>query len=86
MFIAHAVRDIIVFWKLGDYVGCNFMSIGELVKPMTCKIHDTFLTDFPEKSIKQLMIQLAVRGHFYITYGHSGGWVVQKMAIFPFFM
>ena len=60
MFIAHAVRDLIVFWKLGDYVGCNFMSIGELVKPMTCKIHDTFLTDFPEKSIKQLTIQFSV--------------------------
>ena len=27
-----------------------------------------------------------VRGHFYITKGHRGGWVVQKMAILPYFM
>ena len=63
VYIAHAVRYLIGFCnknQLRNYVGCNFMSIGELVKPMTCKVHDTFLTDFPEKSIKQLTIQFSV--------------------------
>ena len=27
-----------------------------------------------------------IMGHLYITLGHRGGWVVQKMAIFPYFM
>ena len=27
-----------------------------------------------------------LRGHLYITLGHRGGWLVQKMAIFPYFM
>ena len=39
-----------------------------------------------QSMVLSVKIQILFRGHFYIMLGHRGGWVVQKMAIFPYFM
>ena len=37
-------------------------------------------------SFSPVIDQGIIRGHHYITLGYRGGWLVQKMAIFPYFM
>ena len=82
--IAYLLCTVIVVWSFDDlyffpcvhrYDPKSFVKKCRVLSWIFCMVfyHRALSRDF-------------IMGHLYITLGHRGGWVVQKMAIFPYFM